>query len=164
MSVTCDADCTEVTCGDGVLNHVAGEECDQGDVTPGDGCSATCQLETPSYPPPAFKGYAGFGQSCSQPDAAQDAAMDQVCAAAFAGSRAATTAEVVLDHVSGLPATNGAGGLVMFKCPFCEGNPAGCASGFARKCHGGGAWPDNLYSGWNLNCQSSSRKAMCVQD
>ncbi len=32
-------------CGDGVLQSTSGEECEDGNTTPGDGCSATCQLE-----------------------------------------------------------------------------------------------------------------------
>src|SRR5207244_10963661 len=41
------ADCTpgsNTTCGDGVVESP--EECDDGDTTSGDGCSATCQLES----------------------------------------------------------------------------------------------------------------------
>ena len=76
----CNADCTLASCGDGILNGSAGEQCDDGNnrrrrllrqlqdrglrqrrarhlhrrrrravrrwrITPGDGCSATCQLE-----------------------------------------------------------------------------------------------------------------------
>lgn len=33
-------------CGDGVLSASRGEQCDDGNATSGDGCSATCQLET----------------------------------------------------------------------------------------------------------------------
>ena len=32
-------------CGDGALDLAAGEQCDDGNTTPGDGCSPTCQLE-----------------------------------------------------------------------------------------------------------------------
>ncbi|MCH7592736.1 MAG: hypothetical protein IH989_08160, partial [Planctomycetes bacterium] len=35
--------CGPSTCGDGVL--LSCEECDDGNTTPGDGCSATCQIE-----------------------------------------------------------------------------------------------------------------------
>jgi cysteine-rich repeat protein len=74
-SATCDANCTLVSCGDGTLNETAGEECDppngvdcdancnriascgdgvidageqcdDGNTTSGDGCSATCQSES----------------------------------------------------------------------------------------------------------------------
>jgi cysteine-rich repeat protein len=43
-SATCDDDCTLPECGDGVLNVTAGEECDDGNTTDGDGCGATCSL------------------------------------------------------------------------------------------------------------------------
>src|SRR5690606_14432185 len=38
-SAVCDADCTAATCGDGTLNASAGETCDDGNTTSGDGCS-----------------------------------------------------------------------------------------------------------------------------
>jgi cysteine-rich repeat protein len=44
-SATCNANCTKASCGDGTLNVTAGEACDDGNVTSGDGCSATCQIE-----------------------------------------------------------------------------------------------------------------------
>jgi cysteine-rich repeat protein len=50
-SATCDDDCTNVVCGDGNLNESAGEECDDTNTTSGDGCSATCLLETAELDP-----------------------------------------------------------------------------------------------------------------
>ncbi len=44
-SITCDSDCTAVECGDSTLNVTAGEQCDDGNTTPGDGCSDTCMTE-----------------------------------------------------------------------------------------------------------------------
>ena len=44
-SVTCDEDCTAPVCGDWTLNAAAGEQCDDGNDTDGDGCTATCQKE-----------------------------------------------------------------------------------------------------------------------
>ena len=44
-SALCDADCTYAFCGDGVTNAVANEECDDGDVEDGDGCSPSCLVE-----------------------------------------------------------------------------------------------------------------------
>ena len=43
-SATCNDDCTLASCGDGVLNVTAGEECDDGNMVGGDGCGATCLL------------------------------------------------------------------------------------------------------------------------
>lgn len=45
-SPTCDTDCTAAVCGDGTLNASAGEQCDDGNTVAGDGCSASCVLET----------------------------------------------------------------------------------------------------------------------
>ncbi len=47
-SATCDADCTAVACGDGLLNQTAGEQCEDGNDADGDGCSADCLLEQPT--------------------------------------------------------------------------------------------------------------------
>jgi len=44
---TCDRDCTYVSCGDGVINDVAGEQCDDFNKIDGDGCSSSCALEAP---------------------------------------------------------------------------------------------------------------------
>ncbi len=41
--ITCDPTCQSILCGDGNLQP--GEACDDGNVLPGDGCSADCQLE-----------------------------------------------------------------------------------------------------------------------
>ncbi|MCC6521064.1 MAG: hypothetical protein IT373_00240, partial [Polyangiaceae bacterium] len=44
-TATCDVDCTTVSCGDGHQNALASEACDDGDLDPADGCSATCTVE-----------------------------------------------------------------------------------------------------------------------
>ena len=44
-SQVCDWNCTPAMCGDGVSNAAAGEQCDDGNNTNGDGCSASCALE-----------------------------------------------------------------------------------------------------------------------
>jgi cysteine-rich repeat protein len=42
----CRTDCLHLaTCGDHVIDSYAGEQCDDGNTTSGDGCSATCQIE-----------------------------------------------------------------------------------------------------------------------
>ncbi len=46
----CNADCTLATCGDGYLNEVAGEKCDDANVEDGDGCSANCLVEPDDSP------------------------------------------------------------------------------------------------------------------
>jgi cysteine-rich repeat protein len=45
-SVLCDRDCTLPTCGDGLMNSAAGEQCDDGNVADGDGCSSSCKIES----------------------------------------------------------------------------------------------------------------------
>ena len=44
-SFTCDVNCTLVSCGDGTLNTLVGEQCDDGNSTSGDGCSNQCLAE-----------------------------------------------------------------------------------------------------------------------
>jgi cysteine-rich repeat protein len=46
-SATCDTNCTAASCGDGTLNTSAGEACDDGNTIDGDGCSSSCQFESP---------------------------------------------------------------------------------------------------------------------
>lgn len=41
-SVGCDGDCSLVTCSDGDVNELAGEECDDGNRDDSDGCSNSC--------------------------------------------------------------------------------------------------------------------------
>lgn len=44
-SATCNANCTAAVCGDTIVNELAGEACDDGNTTAGDGCDAMCQEE-----------------------------------------------------------------------------------------------------------------------
>jgi cysteine-rich repeat protein len=44
-----DATLTAPGCGDGVLQFPAGEQCDDANMAPNDGCSPTCQLENGPY-------------------------------------------------------------------------------------------------------------------
>jgi cysteine-rich repeat protein len=44
-TAACDADCTLPECGDGTLNRLAGEECDDDNVMAGDGCTPVCVVE-----------------------------------------------------------------------------------------------------------------------
>ncbi len=45
-TATCDADCSAPTCGDGDVNTLASEACDDSNTTSGDGCSSTCAVES----------------------------------------------------------------------------------------------------------------------
>lgn len=41
----CRTDCSEPICGDGIVDDAFGEACDDGNLTDGDGCDASCQIE-----------------------------------------------------------------------------------------------------------------------
>ena len=45
-TATCDADCSNPTCGDGDVNALAGEACDDSNTLNGDGCSSVCAVES----------------------------------------------------------------------------------------------------------------------
>src|SRR6185503_7184560 len=46
----CSADCkSNETCGNGVIDTITGETCDDGGTVAGDGCDATCQLEACTF-------------------------------------------------------------------------------------------------------------------
>lgn len=47
QTAACDRDCTFVECGDGVINDMAGEQCDDFNEDDGDGCSSICTVEAP---------------------------------------------------------------------------------------------------------------------
>lgn len=44
-SAACNLDCTLTRCGDEITNLTAGEQCDDGGLREGDGCSAQCRIE-----------------------------------------------------------------------------------------------------------------------
>lgn len=44
-TAACNSNCTLSVCGDGIQNVTDGEQCDDGNTDPGDGCNATCQTE-----------------------------------------------------------------------------------------------------------------------
>jgi cysteine-rich repeat protein len=48
-NATCRTNCLPARCGDGVLDDERGEQCDDTNATSGDGCSAICAIETPSF-------------------------------------------------------------------------------------------------------------------
>jgi len=60
-------------CGDGILQPAFGEQCDDGNNVPGDGCSATCQIEStaplpgPGPSPSGGGGYSGGSYSSPNP-------------------------------------------------------------------------------------------------
>jgi len=58
----CDSSCGIDHCGDGSLDLIDGEECDDGNLLNGDGCSASCSLETQQ--PICGDGILDTGESC----------------------------------------------------------------------------------------------------
>ena len=49
-AAACSADCrSTLSCGDGVTNVAQGEQCDDGNLADGDGCSASCQAEAATW-------------------------------------------------------------------------------------------------------------------
>jgi cysteine-rich repeat protein len=149
-------------CGNGKLE--AGEECDDGNVSSGDGCSAACKSEGV-----LFKGYATWIQDCySQSDAAMDTAMDQACKNKYGvPSRAATNPEMVEKQILNLPPSNTSGNHLICKCPGCAGKTpwGGAVSGHARAClNSGDPWPSAIYPDgvWNPSCCNSDRTTICV--
>ena len=58
-NANCRTDCRLQRCGDGVVDNLRGEQCDDGNTSNGDGCSATCFQE----PPPSGDFIAGRGNS-----------------------------------------------------------------------------------------------------
>ncbi|MCB9539209.1 MAG: hypothetical protein H6704_23590 [Myxococcales bacterium] len=71
----CSGGCQiEAVCGDGTVD--ATEACDDGNTTPGDGCDATCRVETPA----TDEGFCGDG--IVQPGEACDPAEEQAPGAA----------------------------------------------------------------------------------
>ncbi len=48
-SPSCDSDCTPVQCNDGHLNAAAGEQCEDGNLSSGDGCTSGCRWEPRVY-------------------------------------------------------------------------------------------------------------------
>lgn len=45
QAADCEADCRIPVCGDGTVNELAGESCDDSNIADGDGCSAECMPE-----------------------------------------------------------------------------------------------------------------------
>ena len=73
-SATCDADCTEVACGDGMLNTAAGESCDDGNTKDGDGCPGNCVLAVCS------DGVRGPGEECDDSNKVDGDGCSSTCA------------------------------------------------------------------------------------
>ena len=80
-SATCDVNCTPAECGDGTRNATAGEECDDGNTTAGDGCDEDCQAEagpandTCANPTPIGDGETSFSNEGATTDGPDEGAI-----------------------------------------------------------------------------------------
>lgn len=161
----CEHDDITPCCSNGAIEP--GEECDDGNLSSGDGCDESCQEESQDL---QYLGFATWQQSCgSQSDVVQDAAMDATCKASYGNNaRAATNPELIEGLIVNLPGSNSSGQHLILKCPHCEGQtPYGALDGHARACVNPGApWPTAYFpqSTWNDHCCSSSRTTVCVPD
>ncbi len=70
-NAACRGDCTLQRCGDSVLDDLRGEQCDDGNATPNDGCSPRCFLDPP------LTGDRIPGRGSVSTDCALEWAMDQ---------------------------------------------------------------------------------------
>jgi cysteine-rich repeat protein len=71
-TATCDDDCTFPDCGDDNVNEAAGESCDDGNSSDGDGCSAECVLS-------CGNGTVDEGEECDENGGAETATCDDDC-------------------------------------------------------------------------------------
>ena len=64
---SCDRDCTWASCGDGTINRTRGEQCDDGNDDPDDGCHE-CQGQSPDAGIPSDAGVGGDGSGDDDDD------------------------------------------------------------------------------------------------
>jgi cysteine-rich repeat protein len=69
----CDADCTSATCGDGHVNALAGEACDDGNTNDHDECTNACTL------PVCGDGIVGPGEPCDDGNSDPSDGCDNAC-------------------------------------------------------------------------------------
>jgi len=90
-SATCDPDCTVVICGDTTLNPAANEQCDDGNVTSGDGCDANCSLTA------CGNGIPTAGEACDDGNLVNGDGCDANCSATGCGNGIQTGGEACDD-------------------------------------------------------------------
>ena len=69
----CNLDCTFRACGDGKVNGTAGEQCDDGNLTDGDGCDSNCK------PTACGNGIQTAGEACDDGNVADGDGCDSNC-------------------------------------------------------------------------------------
>lgn len=130
-----DSDCSD--CGNGVVGP--GEECDDGNITSGDGCSSSCRLEV-----------GGAGQACQSQAAlcttgAGSCRESYSCASNAAADCRCCCTDIGKENGSGLKCTadispcSGAGRGLFCGCTNdsqCAAGAEGCGTGSPRCCYG----------------------------
>jgi cysteine-rich repeat protein len=103
----CNDDCTLAVCGDGRMNQSAGETCDDGDATSGDGCAESCDLEDgfdcpipgrPCRPVGCGDGVVGGDEACDSGSESALCNINCTLAACGDGNRNPTAGEMCDDH------------------------------------------------------------------
>ncbi len=84
-----DPSCTGAVCGNGVME--AGEDCDDGNTTAGDGCSPTCKLEA------CGNGVVDPGEGCDDGNQTNGDGCDNNCTITACGNGVMTTGETCDD-------------------------------------------------------------------
>ena len=92
-STVCDSDCTLPECGDGLLNTLTGEACDDSNNISFDGCSATCAIEEPLSlearkclaQSAVWSSKLAIAQSKENQGCAKDLSREKISSGAFAG-------------------------------------------------------------------------------
>lgn len=113
VEVACRTDCTSRRCGDGIVDVARGEQCDRGDVRPGDGCSARCFLEPPRTARMAR------GRGSRQTECVIAWKLD---ATAGAGTGPAAPRQVCVDGDPGCDRDRSADGKCLFHVWLCANN------------------------------------------
>lgn len=182
-SADCDSDCSLVECGDTILNEVAGEECQDGNMIDDDECSNTCAAPrivfvTSGTFVGALGGLAGADEKCAM--AAQTAGLPGTWRAWLSdgtenGSPAGrfdTMFSGFYKRVDGVPVAHGwagLGGALLAKIEVTEnnavvGNPKSAWTNINQG--GTAADKDNHCGGWTSESDQSSavRGSLTVMD
>lgn len=78
-SASCDTDCSSATCGDGVLNTLAGEACDDGNGSNTDACTNACKVAA------CGDGFVQAGEECDDANGVNGDACTNSCKTAKCG-------------------------------------------------------------------------------
>jgi cysteine-rich repeat protein len=125
-TLTCDANCSPVSCGDGDLNTTAGEECEDGNVLENDGCAAcritSCGDGLLCNNPACTTGPGGGPEECDLGANNGSGGCSLTCALTAADAQCPTTVDVTTYPTTGRTCTTNA------DCPVgtCDGGLGRC--------------------------------------